>query len=233
MDRLDASKCLHAPRQNSLDVCLCQLFKHPPSFCIFLVVEGGGELRTLVRWWSYFPPPLPPQQYGRGGAPKYRPFTIALYGYPLYTDKCLRNADDVTSISNRYCTGGIRCERGSAALKELGVCKDVYQLEGGVHKYLEEFPDGHFRGKLYVFDNRQTIATNDDVISTCAFCPRPCDKLELCGATAVNGCRNLMLSCVGCRIEDKIHCCTECRSNAVHGTALPKAGCACVRARRT
>lgn len=103
MDRLDASKCLHAPRQNSLDVCLCQLSKHPPFlFCFFLWWwRGRGrlvELRTLVRWWSYFPPPLPPQQYGRGGAPKYHPFTIALYGYPLYTDKCLRNADDVTSF---------------------------------------------------------------------------------------------------------------------------------------
>lgn len=98
MDRLDASKCLHAPRQNSLDVCLCQLSKHPPLFCNCFVVVGGGGLRTLVRWWSNFPPPLPPQQYGRGGAPKYRPFTIALYGYTLYTDKCLRNADDVTSF---------------------------------------------------------------------------------------------------------------------------------------
>ena len=38
-----------------------------------------------------------------------------------------------------YCTGGIRCERGSASLAALNVCKDIYQLEGGIHKYLEEY----------------------------------------------------------------------------------------------
>lgn len=33
-----------------------------------------------------------------------------------------------------YCTGGVRCERGSAVLAGLGVCKDIAQLEGGIHK---------------------------------------------------------------------------------------------------
>ena len=110
--------------------------------------------------------------------------------------------------------------------------KEVYQLEGGVHKYLEEYPDGHFRGKLYVFDKRQTIATNDDVISTCSYCGQPCDTLELCGATAANKCRNLMLSCAGCREGGKVYCCSECQHNVLDGAALPKEGCACVRARR-
>lgn len=43
-----------------------------------------------------------------------------------------------------YCTGGVRCERASAFLRNLGVT-DVSQLEGGIHRYLEEYKeDGGF-----------------------------------------------------------------------------------------
>lgn len=45
------------------------------------------------------------------------------------------------------------------------VCKEVYQLKGGIHKYLEQFPDGFYHGKLFVFDERYAIAFNQDVIS--------------------------------------------------------------------
>jgi predicted sulfurtransferase len=38
---------------------------------------------------------------------------------------------------------------------------------------MEEYPDGHFRGKLYVFDNRQTMASNGDIVGTCRFCSAP------------------------------------------------------------
>ncbi|XP_078252147.1 thiosulfate sulfurtransferase/rhodanese-like domain-containing protein 2 isoform X2 [Rhinoraja longicauda] len=64
-----------------------------------------------------------------------------------------------------YCTGGIRCERGSAYLRSKDVCKEVYQLKGGIHKYLEQFPSGFYKGKLFVFDNRYAISVNDDIIS--------------------------------------------------------------------
>eukprot|EP00611_Tribonema_gayanum_P027665 TRINITY_DN690_c0_g2_i3.p1 TRINITY_DN690_c0_g2~~TRINITY_DN690_c0_g2_i3.p1 ORF type:complete len:429 (-),score=124.25 TRINITY_DN690_c0_g2_i3:505-1791(-) len=55
-----------------------------------------------------------------------------------------------------YCTGGVRCERATALLRQLDVdVKDVYQLKGGIHRYLEEFRDGGFwAGKNYVFDKR-------------------------------------------------------------------------------
>lgn len=45
------------------------------------------------------------------------------------------------------------------------VCREVYQLKGGIHKYLEEFPDGFYRGKLFVFDDRYAICSNEDIIS--------------------------------------------------------------------
>lgn len=52
----------------------------------------------------------------------------------------------------QYCTGGVRCERASAYLREKGPAfSDVYQLAGGIQRYLEEFPDGGlFAGKLFV-----------------------------------------------------------------------------------
>lgn len=45
-----------------------------------------------------------------------------------------------------YCTGGVRCERASQIIKqELGdTVKDVFQLKGGIEKYMQEFPDGGF-----------------------------------------------------------------------------------------
>jgi len=41
-----------------------------------------------------------------------------------------------------FCTGGIRCEKASAFVNSLNVASEVYQLDGGIHSYLEEFsPD--------------------------------------------------------------------------------------------
>ncbi len=51
------------------------------------------------------------------------------------------------------CTGGVRCEKASAYLKAQGF-KEVYQLKGGMHRYMEQYPEGAFEGELYVFDRR-------------------------------------------------------------------------------
>lgn len=40
-----------------------------------------------------------------------------------------------------YCTGGIRCEKATLFLKEKGV-DQVFQLKGGIHRYLEQYPHG-------------------------------------------------------------------------------------------
>jgi UPF0176 protein len=57
-----------------------------------------------------------------------------------------------------FCTGGIRCEKSTAYLKELGF-DEVYHLEGGILKYLEEIPaDGSaWQGECFVFDERVTV----------------------------------------------------------------------------
>lgn len=57
-----------------------------------------------------------------------------------------------------YCTGGIRCEKSTAFLKEQGF-EDVYHLQGGVLKYLEDIPveQSLWQGECFVFDNRVAV----------------------------------------------------------------------------
>lgn len=57
-----------------------------------------------------------------------------------------------------FCTGGIRCEKSTAYLKENGF-EEVYHLKGGILKYLEQVPeeDSLWRGECFVFDNRVAV----------------------------------------------------------------------------
>lgn len=57
-----------------------------------------------------------------------------------------------------FCTGGIRCEKASSFLLAQGV-KEVYHLEGGILKYLEEVPqkDSRWQGECFVFDGRVSV----------------------------------------------------------------------------
>ncbi len=57
-----------------------------------------------------------------------------------------------------FCTGGIRCEKSTAYLKTLGF-DEVYHLEGGILKYLEEVPaeESLWEGECFVFDERVTV----------------------------------------------------------------------------
>lgn len=61
-----------------------------------------------------------------------------------------------------FCTGGIRCEKSTAYLKEQGF-EEVYHLKGGILKYLEEVPqeNSQWEGECFVFDNR--VAVNHDL----------------------------------------------------------------------
>lgn len=61
-----------------------------------------------------------------------------------------------------FCTGGIRCEKSTAYMKEQGF-EEVYHLEGGILKYLEEVPseDTMWQGECFVFDGR--VAVNHEL----------------------------------------------------------------------
>jgi UPF0176 protein len=57
-----------------------------------------------------------------------------------------------------FCTGGIRCEKSTAFLKEQGF-EEVYHLKGGILKYLEKVQEEEslWRGECFVFDERVTV----------------------------------------------------------------------------
>jgi len=76
------------------------------------------------------------------------------------------------------CTGGIRCEKATCLLRREGF-KNIYQLEDGIHTYLKEYPAGHFKGTLFVFDNRITTPVTEadrEIIGQCFFCERKTEK---------------------------------------------------------
>ncbi|MCA9837374.1 MAG: hypothetical protein KC422_10665 [Trueperaceae bacterium] len=58
-----------------------------------------------------------------------------------------------------YCTGGIRCEKTTAWMKDLGM--EVYQLEGGIINYFAQIPDADkdYEGECFVFDWRICLDT--------------------------------------------------------------------------
>jgi UPF0176 protein len=60
-----------------------------------------------------------------------------------------------------FCTGGIRCEKFAPYMKERGF-DEVYQLEGGILKYLELTPasESLWSGECFVFDERITVDAN-------------------------------------------------------------------------
>ena len=57
-----------------------------------------------------------------------------------------------------FCTGGIRCEKSTALMKMRGF-DEVYHLEGGILKYLEEIPSEQsiWEGDCFVFDERVSV----------------------------------------------------------------------------
>jgi UPF0176 protein len=61
-----------------------------------------------------------------------------------------------------FCTGGIRCEKSTAFMKQQGF-EEVYHLEGGILQYLEDVPkeESLWEGDCFVFDNR--VAVNHDL----------------------------------------------------------------------
>jgi len=122
---------------------------------------------------------------------------------PAYLDQNLDQFKDKQVLM--YCTGGIRCERATAYLNEKNVAKKVYQMDGGIHRYAEQYPDGFFRGKNYVFDGRISVRINDDILGSCAICTQPCDEYYNC----LNAmCNKHFISCTPC-IEKLNKTCSE------------------------
>lgn len=110
-----------------------------------------------------------------------------------------------------YCTGGVRCEVLSVLMRNRGF-SEVYQLDGGILRYGQEFGNtGHWRGSLYVFDRRMSVdvGPEPDVIGHCSVCSSPTTDFRNCDDA---GCTTVELVCQECAYAPRQ--CAACRSRA-------------------
>ncbi|HSC76141.1 MAG TPA: rhodanese-related sulfurtransferase [Pseudomonadales bacterium] len=102
------------------------------------------------------------------------PHTTSFRQFPAYVQQNLDPAKHKKVAM--FCTGGIRCEKSTAYLKEQGF-DEVYHLHGGILKYLEEVPqqDSLWEGECFVFDNRVTVnhALEKGIYDQCHACRMP------------------------------------------------------------
>ncbi len=105
------------------------------------------------------------------------------------------------------CTGGIRCEKMSAYLLNNGF-EDVYQLEDGIHGYMQKFPGKDFVGALYTFDKRKTMHFGGDreIVGTCYLCEGKTENYTNC---ANDFCHRHFLVCENCVAQDGRTTCSE------------------------
>ena len=130
--------------------------------------------------------------------------------FPDYARQLRQQRDPKKTKVMMYCTGGIRCELYSALLKEEGF-EEVYQLQGGVIKYGIEEGSDHWRGKLFVFDDRLSVPISEkapaEIISRCKHCAISTDLYFNC---ANMDCNELFISCWSCAELKHGCCCLTC-----------------------
>lgn len=89
-----------------------------------------------------------------------------------------------------FCTGGIRCEKSTAYLKGLGF-EEVYHLQGGILKYLEEVPEEKslWEGECFVFDERVAVdhSLQPGHYTQCHACRAPLSEADVDSEYYVTG----------------------------------------------
>lgn len=127
--------------------------------------------------------------------------------FPEFVQKHLRSYKHKPVIT--YCTGGIRCEKASAYLKEQGFT-NVRQLHGGIHDYGDKTGGEYFEGEMFVFDKRLHIPINNvdpTTISTCEHCQTKISRYIDC--SQLLNCQSLFICCQAC--EQKYNStCSKC-----------------------
>jgi UPF0176 protein len=95
-----------------------------------------------------------------------------------------------------FCTGGIRCEKSTAYLKEQGF-EEVYHLDGGILKYLEEMPEQNslWQGECFVFDQRVAVkhGLEQGSYDQCYACRMPLSQADMQSDKYIKG-----MSCPHC-----------------------------------
>lgn len=106
--------------------------------------------------------------------------------FPQSTQKLTSDFKNQTIVT--YCTGGIRCEKAALYLLDQGFQK-VYQLQGGILKYLEHYQDSHFEGECFVFDKRTAVncALEPSPTLQCLACRQPVTAFEQASSYYVSG----------------------------------------------
>ncbi len=104
-----------------------------------------------------------------------------------------------------YCTGGIRCEKAIYEMEAQGF-KNVFQLEGGILNYLEQFPDKNFEGECFVFDSRVAVDQKLQPSSQFSLCPH-------CGDVS-----NVPMDCLKC--DHHFLLCEKCLEKSKEDTTL-------------
>ena len=156
-----------------------------------------------------------------------RPTCKVFREFPATIERMKATYDQKKTKVMMSCTGGIRCELYSCLLKAQGF-EHVYQLQGGVIQYGIEMGTAHWKGGLFVFDDRLVVPLSEkaksEVIGTCSACGAKTESYYNC---AHMDCNALFLSCLRC-IEKKKGCCStkcsqavRCRRYAVKATPKP------------
>ena len=108
------------------------------------------------------------------------PQTRSFRDFPAWVEAHL-DTDKDQQIA-MFCTGGIRCEKSTALLRELGY-KNVYHLEGGILNYLEKVPadESMWLGDCFVFDNRVTVGhdLSEGRYELCPACRMPLSEEDI------------------------------------------------------
>ncbi|WP_408744261.1 oxygen-dependent tRNA uridine(34) hydroxylase TrhO [Acetobacter indonesiensis] len=98
-----------------------------------------------------------------------------------------------------FCTGGIRCEKATAFVRAEGL-EDVYHLQGGILKYLENIPaeQSLWEGECFVFDQRVTVkhGLEPGSLEQCHACRMPLTAEDLASPQYHHG-----ISCPHCYAE--------------------------------
>jgi len=108
------------------------------------------------------------------------PKTTTFREFPEYVSKNL-DAKQHKKIA-MFCTGGIRCEKASSFMIEQGF-EEVYHLQGGILKYLEEVPkeESLWEGECFVFDQRVSVKHGLEIgdYDQCHACRHPLSPAEM------------------------------------------------------
>lgn len=122
------------------------------------------------------------------------PHTDTFREFPAYASKHL-DPQKHKKIA-MFCTGGIRCEKSTAFLKEQGF-EEVYHLKGGILNYLEKIPESEslWQGECFVFDNRVSVdhQLEKGTYDQCHACRMPITKEDQAHPDYLHG-----ISCPHC-----------------------------------